>query len=265
MGFEAAYLMKATRMLVGLLFCLPAIQLQAQGVLANGTIMEDKPPAGAPTATCTVPPMRDASRLLVVKGDAPVTFVFACGSNRPAGECVAMTEKPGSKNLPNTARFMPSGQEQGGWSCVQSDSVAGWMPTDRLAALPASPAVPSAAWLGWWRQGKDVAGVKSDRLLITRSSTTPRTLHVSGRAYWYGLNNNIHFGAVQGDASAYGDTLLVVDGDGPSACTVVLVYQAASHTFLADDNMNCGGMNVRFLREWQRYAPGKSITPSTNH
>ena len=237
------------------LACLVPLQSGAQTVLKDGSIMSDTPPPGAPTTACTVPPVHDASKLLIVSGDAPLTYVFACGYNRPEGKCAVMTSTPGSIDLPANTRFMSAGEQKGGWTCVQpNDSTSGWVPSDRLAPLPPTPAIPTADWLGWWRQGKDSPGIKNDRILITRSKT-PKTLHVSGRAYWYGINDNVHFGGVDADASAFGDTLHIVEGYDTGACIVDLVYHPATHTFTASDNMNCGGMNVRFLREWQRFTP----------
>lgn len=235
--------------------CPAALSVAAQTALPNGTIMGDTPPAGAPTSACEVLPQRDASKLLVITGDAPVTYVFACGHNRPEGTCAVMTMKPGGKDLPATMRFMTAGLQQNGWACVApTDSTSGWIRSERLAPLPATPAITTADWLGWWREGKDSPGIKNDRLLITRSKT-PKTLHVSGSAYWYGIVNNVHVGGVNADASAFGDTLHVVEGDDAISCVVDLVYHPATHTFTASDNMNCGGMNVRFLGEWQRFTP----------
>ena len=226
------------------------------GAEAQKTLILDAPPAGAPTSECNVAPVKDASRLLVITGSAPVTYVFACGHNRPTGQCAAMTMTPGGRDLPPDMRWTSSGTQQNGWTCVASgDSTTGWIPTDRLAPLSPTPAITSADWVGWWREGKDAPGIKNDRLLITRSKGNAKILHVSGRAYWYGLNDNVHFGQVDADASAYGDTLHVVDGEDASACVVDLVYHPASKTFVAMDNENCGGMNVRFMREWQRFTP----------
>ena len=243
-----------TTFAIGWFFLLSA-DAAAQITLADGSVMSDTPPEGAPTTACNVPPLRDASKLLIVTGDAPVPYVFACEHNRPEGKCAVITAKPGSRDLPSTTRFMTAGEQQNGWTCVEpNDSTSGWVPSDRLAPLPPTPAITTADWLGWWRQGKNSPGIKNDRLLITRSKT-PKTLHVSGRAYWYGTNDNVHFGAVDADASAYGDTLHVVEGDDAGACIVDLIYHPATHTFTASDNMNCGGMNVRFQREWQRFTP----------
>ena len=224
-----------------------------QTVMADGSVISDTPPAGAPTSACTVAPVREASKLLVVTGEAPVPYVFACGHNRPAGQCAVMTAKPGTANLPSTTRYMSAGEQRNGWTCVEpNDSTSGWIPSDRLAPLPPTPAITTADWLGSWRQGKDSPRIKNDRLLITRSRT-PKTLHVSGSAFWYGLKDNVHTGGVDADASAYGDTLHIVEGSDAFSCIVDLVYHPETHTFTASDNSNCGGMNVRFLGEWQRF------------
>ena len=227
----------------------------AQSVPANGPVMSDTPPAGAPTIACDVQPIRDASKLLIVTGEGPVSYVFACGVNRPVGKCAVMTAKPGTTDLPSTTRFMSAGEQRGDWTCVApSDSTSGWLPSNRLAPLPPTPAITTADWLGSWRQGRDSPGIKNDRVLITRSKT-PKTLHVSGTAYWYGLRGNVHTGGVDADASAYGDTLHIVEGKDAFSCVVDLVYHLETHTFTASDNSNCGGMNVRFLGEWQRFTP----------
>ena len=229
-----------------------------QTILQNGTMLSETPPDGAPTAACMIRPVKDASRLLVISGSDPLTFVFACGHNRPAGQCAVMTARPGSNDLPATMRLMTAGEQQNGWTCVDQNGITGWMRSERLAPLPPTPAITTAEWLGWWRSGKDAPGIKNDRLLITRSKVSSKVLHVSGRAYWFGLNDNVHFGQVDADASASGDTLHIVDGNDAFACVVDLVYHPATKTFTGSDNMNCGGMNVRFMGEWQRFTPAVS-------
>jgi hypothetical protein len=236
-------------------FAVLKLHAAAQTISTDKSVMSDTPPAGAPTAACTVTPVLDASKLLIVTGDTPVPYVFACGENRPAGKCAVVIAKPGSADLPGTTRFMSAGEQRNGWTCVEpNDSTSGWIPSNRLAPLPPTPAITTADWLGSWRQGKDSPGIKNDRLIITRSKT-PKTLHVSGSAYWYGLKDNVHTGGVNADASAYGDTMHIVEGTDTYSCVVDLVYQPATHTFTASDNSNCGGMNVRFLGEWQRFTP----------
>ena len=193
---------------------------------------------GAPTTACTVPPQPDAAKLLVINGDAPVTYVFACGHNRPAGQCAVMTMKPGGKDLPATMRFMTAGQQSNGWTCVApTDSTSGWIQSDRLVPLPAD-ARRHHGWTGWvgGAQGRDSPGFKNDRLLITRSKT-PKTLHVSGSAYWYGIKDNVHVGGVNADASAFGDTLHIVEGKTTRPASSTLCIDPATHTFTASDNM----------------------------
>ncbi len=165
--------------------------LLGRSVCAQDYTFQDVPPTGAPTSTCTVKPDADGSKLRVLTGTAPVTFVFACGHNRPAGQCAVMTMKPGGREMPTSTRFATQGQEQNGWTCVDEDGIMGWLPSERLISLPSTPAIPLQDWMGWWREGPDAHGIKSDRLLIARGKV-PGTLHVSGRAYWYGANDNVH-------------------------------------------------------------------------
>ena len=237
--------------------------LLASAGFAQDYTFQDAPPAGAPTSACTVKPDANGSKLRVLTGATPVTFVFACGHNRPSGQCAVMTMKPGGREMPITARFATQGIQQNGWTCVDEDGIMGWLPSDRLISLSSAPAVPLSDWMGWWRHGPDSHGIKSDRLLIARGKV-PGTLHVSGRAYWYGANDNVHFGEVNADATPFGDTLHVVDGGDQGACVVNLVYRPATHIFDATDNMNCGGMNVRFSGIWQRFIPTGKIKTSTH-
>lgn len=145
---------------------------QAKPTHSDRAVILDAPPAGAPADACTVPTVRDASKLMILSGSEPVTYVFACGKNRPAGTCAAMTFTPGSREMPVTVRFSTAGEQRNGWICINpGDSTSGWLPSNRLAPLPSTPAIPTADWLGWWRSGRDASGVKNDRLLITRSKT----------------------------------------------------------------------------------------------
>lgn len=221
--------------------------------------ISDTPPAGAPSAKCEVLPKSDPGSLRVFSKTTPLPYVFACGNNRPEGKCVVITLTPGSKQTPaNTV--IAFDHEQGDWSCIGFDGVSGWVPSNRLAPLPDQPTVDESFWLGWWRIGPNLPGIKNDRLLITKAPT-PGTLHVSGRAYWYGLNDNVHFGAVNADVQPYGLYLHIVEGDDSYSCVVDLIADPAAHTFSATDNSNCGGMNVRFQGTWAKFTPTAKPRP----
>jgi hypothetical protein len=224
-------------------------------MLAPRLLAQENPlPSGAPTATCDFHGAHTLDALRIFNGTAPIPFVFSCGQNRPAGTCISNDIKPDSTE-PLSSKVIGVDHTEGSWSCVFAEGVSGWVPSDRLSPLPDTPAISSTEWLGWWRSGKDIPGIRNDRLLITRSPANARILHVSGRAYWYGINHNIHFGQVDADAVARGPLLHVVEGDDDSACILDLIYNPGTHTFMALDNSQCGGMNVRFSGEWTRFTP----------
>jgi hypothetical protein len=168
---------------------------------------------------------------------------------RGSGTCITGTLDPGI--------VVSAGPAQNGLTCVSGgDSTSGWVPTARLAPVPADPHASLSQWLGWWHQGTETPGQKNDRLLITRAKS-PGLLHVSGRAYWFGANDDVHFGEVIADAKPSGNYLHAVQGDDLSGCVVDLKYDPASHTISAYDNMRCGGMNVRFSRTWTKFTPSR--------
>lgn len=120
---------------------------------------------------------------------------------------------------------------------------------------PNGPSVPIADWPGWWRHEDEPEGRKGDRLLITRIGGSS-LLHVSGRAYWYGLGDDVHFGEVIGQGLAIGVYLHVVQSwrEG-SGCIIDLKYDPVNRTLDSYDNMGCGGVNVRFTGRWYRFEP----------
>jgi hypothetical protein len=223
-------------------------------LITGALVQQDKPlPPGAPTSTCEFHGAHNLEALHVLNGASPIPYVFDCGNNKP-GVCM-VGELHAVPHGPLSSVAIGVDHTQGAWSCVFADGVSGWIPTDRLSPLLDAPAIPSADWLGWWRSGKDVPHIENDRILITRSAANPRILHVSGRAYWYGLNDVVHFGQIDADAVAYGPLLHLVEGDGDGSCILDLTYNTASHTFIAVDNGQCGGMNVRFSGTWTRFTP----------
>jgi hypothetical protein len=212
------------------------------------------PPPGAPTAACSMDGVDASTPVRIVLGPDPVTYAFAC-ARHPGKPCIGGKLDPGL--------VVSVAATSGDWSCVSGgDSTSGWVPASRLAELPTTPAVPLSDWLGWWRDGPPSPKVESDRILISRGSA-PGTLHVSGRAYWYGANDNVHFGELEPtDAKPVGPYLHIVS----SACIVDLHFNPANHTYTACDNANCGGMNVRFSGAWSRFTPTKRshLKPTSN-
>ena len=200
-------------------------------------------PHDVPTMECSIHHIEAITPIRITVGHEQIPYHFACGVGRSRHMCVSTLPPDLVVNL---------GMEQNGWACVTGgDSTSGWIPVASLAEVPADPKVQLAEWLGWWRQGKEVKGKKGNRLFIANIAGT-HILHVSGRAYWYGLNDNVHFGEVQADAIPIGIYLHLVDSD---SCVVDLKLEPTTHTLDAYDNMQCGGMNVRFDGKWSHYAP----------
>jgi hypothetical protein len=224
--------------------------LLASAPLAAQTKEVPMPP-DAPSVNCEITPSTDASTLHTLS--APATFIYACNKSQEHPTCYAEQATGEFKNS-SVKRLIAAGQMQGRWTCAFYDGVPGWMPTAALAPLPTQPASPVMSWIGYYRQGKPVPGMTGNRLLI-QPGKTAGTLHISGRAFWYGLNDNVHFGEVNADAMPIGRYLHVVDGNGQGACVLDLVLNPSTHTLAADDNENCGGMNVRFWGQWNRFAP----------
>jgi hypothetical protein len=209
------------------------------------------PPTGAPAALCAFDTAPADTPIRILTGDGPIPYAFACGyKNSPA--CIGGTLKPGL--------VVSLGAERNGWSCVTDGDASGWIPSSRLAYVPDTPHIPESSWIGWWQEGKPAPGIKNDRLLITRGSS-PGTLHISGRAYWYGMNDNVHIGELPPiDAKPIGPYLHIVSGNNLSDCVVDLKYDPATRTLHALDNGQCGGMNVRFGGTWTKFTPSTGET-----
>ena len=198
---------------------------------------------GAPTESCSYlqAPADTATRLLAGKGDIP--YQFSCKENR----CRVGALTPGD--------IVPLLAEKNGWSCVASDLTSGWVPADRVTPMPDEPEVNAEEWVGWWQTGTPNKGHKGNRLLITPGTGTG-TLKISGRAYWYGANDNVHLGGIQTEhVMTVGPYLRAVEGDTLSGCVLDLKFDPTTHTFAAHDNLGCGGMNVRFMGVWRKFTP----------
>jgi hypothetical protein len=223
----------------------------------------DTLPAGAPTVPCTFTPQSDPATLRVFTGDSTIPFVFACGVRTP-GKCTTWELKPGTKDIPETT-FLEFNHLQNGWACIYFAGVDGWVPPHRLAALPNEPVVPIGAWLGWYQKSRQTPGKKNDRLLLSQGAT-PGTIRVSGRGYWYGANDNVHFGQVNAEAKPAGRYLHFVEGEDQNACVLDLTIDPQTHNLSGDDNGKCGALNVRFWGEWVRFTPngGKPVAAGGN-
>ena len=212
-------------------------------------------PAGAPTAPCESSGAPDFVGLRVFNGAAPVPRVYDCGSHgNPAGVCFTQyldLAKPEEYQ----GDLIAPGATQGAWSCAMIGGWSGWVPTDRLAPVPATPAITTQQWLGIWVHTH--VGASRDRLVLSRSPAGNGKIHVEGNAYYTNLAHNVHSGEVSGDALAMGPFLHILDTADQPGCILDLKYDIPTETFRAVDNQQCGGFNVSFDGVWRRLAPRK--------
>lgn len=233
---------------IALMTMLFTMSAAAQWPQLPRSLPPQKPIPGAPTTSCSFANVNANNPIRLTAGMGMIPYQFACGLNRPAGVCA-------QGSLPS-GLVVNLGAQQNAWACVTGgDSTTGWVPADRLSKVPSAPGMPTADWLGWWHQKVEPTSQKGNRLLITRKRGSS-LLHVSGRAYWYGLGDNVHVGQVNGDARATGVYLHVVESSpGELGCVIDLKYDLAKRSFDSYDNGLCGGMNVRFTGRWYPFKP----------
>ncbi|MGO4211529.1 hypothetical protein AB4Y89_00195 [Terriglobus sp. 2YAB30_2] len=225
------------------LLCLTSIVAAAQNNVAPS-------PPGAPTIPCDPSGAPDFASLRVFNGTAPVPRVYDCGSHgNSAGVCFTQ--------LLDLARpedyqgdLIAPGATQGAWTCAMVGGWSGWIPTNRLAPVPATPAITTQQWLGTWINTH--VGTSRDRLVLTRSAAGQGRIHVAGKAYFTNAAHNVNFGGVSGEALAMGPFLHILDHGENDACVLDLKYNVSSDTFRAVDNQQCGGFNVSFNGVWRR-------------
>lgn len=136
----------------------------------------------------------------------------------------------------------------GDWLCAwyqpsKGSETVGWIPSHQLSVAETLESPPQSAWLGRWE-------FYYQTLDISRDAKTG-LLRVEGEAFWKGLGDNIHMGAVNGNARPEGN-LLVVEDD---ICRVTLRLVGAS--LVVTDNSDCGGVNVRFDGVYRKKRAGR--------
>ncbi len=208
---------------------------------------------GVPVAACEPRDALTFAGLRVFNGTAPVPLVSHCGQGR-AGTCYTQYLSL-TKPEDYQGDLVAPGAAQGGWTCAMVGGWSGWVPSDRLAPVPAAPAVTTKQWLGTWVNTH--IGASRDRLILTRSPAGHGIVHVNGKAYYTTTAHAVNYGGMGGDALAMGPFLHIVDQTDQPGCILDLTYNSANGTFRAVDNQRCGGFNVTFDGVWRRLAPGR--------
>ncbi len=228
---------------------LPALVFLAS-TLASAQNTAGSMPPGAPTTSCKPSGAAAFDGLRVFSGDAPVPWISDCGGHgRPAGTCSSQYLDP-AKPSDYQGDLVAPGTTQGAWSCAMIGGWSGWIPTDRLAPVPTTPAITTQQWLGLWVNTH--AGAGRDRLILTRSPAGHGKIHVEGKAYYTNAAHSVSSGEISGEALALGPFLHILDAAEQPGCILDLKYDVPAETFRAVDNQQCGGFNVSFDGVWRR-------------
>jgi hypothetical protein len=131
------------------------------------------------------------------------------------------------------------GMERRHYACA-FDAVSGatgWIPAARVAALPADPTPPLAAWIGTWRL--------YDNEIVLRQQGSD--IEADGEAYWPAKTvMPANEGTFEGSAKPAGNRLHF--GDDREGCIVDMALVG----LVVADNRGCGGHNVSFTGVFTR-------------
>jgi hypothetical protein len=212
-------------------------------------------PTGAPIIACRPHGAANFDGLRTFDGSAPVPLVSDCGNHGATADSCYTQYLSLSKPDEYQGDLVAPDATLGAWTCAAVGGRSGWVPSDRLAPVPSTPAVTTRQWLGTWINTHMGAG--RDRLILTRSPAGRGVVHVEGKAYYTNAAHSVNFGGMGGDALAMGPFLHTVDQTVQPGCILDLTYNTANETFRAIDNQQCGGFNVSFNGVWRRLAADK--------
>jgi hypothetical protein len=152
-------------------------------------------------------------------------------------DCPSYTVKCETKSYLITGDQVLVSRKHGQWICAwyqpqKGSETVGWLPADKLlmSEQPTRPAL--ANWIGLWKYGKTSLNIRRDG--------KTGLLKVKGYAIWEGSRDNVHVGGVEAVARPEGNRLVLIEEE----CRVVL--KLVGDYLVADDNSECGGVNVRF-------------------
>jgi hypothetical protein len=137
------------------------------------------------------------------------------------------------------------------WFRGRGKYLRGWLPAANVKELPFATHPASKMWDGTWTVGE------VSKIIIKADSSTSELI-IAAYAEWHGGVNGevIHTGDAQGKAVPDGNRLVIRTGKHPEDC--VLELELVDEFLAAQDNMNCGGMNVSFSDVYTRNASAKN-------
>lgn len=114
---------------------------------------------------------------------------------------------------------------------AKGSETVGWISLDSLKITKPDFNPTLNKWIGTWRFYDNSINIKTD---------SAGNLQIAGEAFWKGLGDNIHIGEVNGSAKPQGNFLTVEEEICKIKMTLIGDY------LIANDNSDCGGMNVTF-------------------
>jgi len=152
-------------------------------------------------------------------------------------DCPSYTVKCETKSYLITGDQVLVSRKYGQWVCAwyqpqKGSETVGWLPADKLLMSEPRARPVLANWIGLWKYGKKSLDIRRDG--------KTGLLKVKGYAIWEGSRDNVHVGGVEAVAQPEGNQLVLVEEE----CRVAL--KLVGDYLVADDNSECGGVNVRF-------------------
>lgn len=207
----------------------PAVSLIASATSA-GTVMAEQRCEPWHFETEATEPFRPAQ---VVGQHGTRAYFHDTGKNCPSDACRRKAYViPGDRLLISAVKD--------GWACAffggTKGDIVGWVRTEQLTMTATKPPTPES-WFGRWRSGRNSFTIQS--------SAISDSLSVAGIALW-GAGPAPRTGRVEGSSPPTGNQLVVKDG----TCQVRLTL--VDEWLIADDNNECGGLNVTFTGVYRR-------------
>jgi hypothetical protein len=141
------------------------------------------------------------------------------------------------------------------WFRGRGKYLRGWLPAANVKELPFATHPASKMWDGTWTVGEV-------QKIIVKADSETSELMIDAYAEWHGgVNGEVtHTGGVHGKGIPDGNRLVIRNGRNAEDC--VLELELVGEFLAAQDNMNCGGMNVSFSDVYIRNASAGDHAPS---
>ncbi len=157
--------------------------------------------------------------------------------------CPSADAKCKLRSYLSTGNQVVVSRRYGSWICSwyqprKGSETVGWLPVDSLVITGQAASPAFEKWIGRWKYDEQSLSIRRD--------SKSRALMVKGDAIWRGAGDNVHVGRVEAGALPQGHELILIEEE----CRVTL--KLVGDYIVANDNSECGGMNVRFNGVYRR-------------